>query len=188
MRVIAGRAKGRRLKSVPGTATRPISGRVKESLFAILGRQVEGARFLDLFAGTGSVGIEALSREAQEVVFVEAGRKAVEAIKDNLALTGLSDRAEVIQKDVFRYLKATPDAFDIIYLAPPQYRGLWAKTMRALDERPGLLAEEGLVVAQMYPKEYEELELETLELVDQRKYGSTLLCFYAAKGGRSKPA
>jgi 16S rRNA G966 N2-methylase RsmD len=60
--------------------------------------------------------------------------------------------------------------------------------MRALDERPGLLSEGGLVIAQMYPKEYEELELETLELVDQRKYGSTLLCFYAAKGGRSKPA
>jgi 16S rRNA (guanine966-N2)-methyltransferase len=179
MRVIAGEAKGRRLKIVPGSSTRPIGEKVKEALFAILGEQVVDALFLDLYAGTGSVGIEALSRGARGAVFVDQGRRAIATIKDNLAHTGLRDRAQVVRSEVFAFLKRGDlQPFDLIYVAPPQYKGLWAKTLRALDESR-LLAPHGLVVAQIYPKEYEELELETLELTDQRKYGSTLLCFYA---------
>jgi len=179
MRVIAGEAKGRRLKRVPGSSTRPVGERVKEALFGILRDRVEGALFLDLYAGTGSVGIEALSRGARGAVFVERGRRAVATIKHNLAHTRLSDRARVVQSDVFAFLrKEDLEPFDLIYVAPPQYQGLWAKTLRAVDEA-SLLAPGGLVVAQMHPKEYEELELETLELTDQRKYGSTTLCFYA---------
>lgn len=179
MRVIAGEAKGRRLKRVPGSSTRPVGERVKEALFGILRERVEGALVLDLYAGTGSVGIEALSRGARGAVFVERGRQAVATIKDNLAHTRLSDRARVVRSDVFAFLKKEDlEPFDLIYVAPPQYQGLWAKTLRAVDEA-SLLAPGGLVVAQMHPKEYEELELETLELTDQRKYGSTMLCFYA---------
>jgi 16S rRNA (guanine966-N2)-methyltransferase len=178
MRVIAGEAKGRKLKMVPGSSTRPIGERVKEALFAILGELVVDAFFLDLYAGTGSVGIEALSRGARQAVFVDQGRRAIATIKDNLAHTGLSDRAQVVRSEVFAFLKRGDlEPFDLIYVAPPQYKGLWAKTLRALDES-GLLAPGGLVVAQIYPKEYEELELETLELTDQRKYGSSMLCFY----------
>jgi len=179
MRVIAGEAKGRRLKRVPGSSTRPVGERVKEALFGILRERVEGALVLDLYAGTGSVGIEALSRGARGAVFVERGRRAVATIKHNLAHTRLSDRARVVRSDVFAFLrKEDLEPFDLIYVAPPQYQGLWAKTLRAVDEA-SLLAPGGLVVAQMHPKEYEELELETLELTDQRKYGSTTLCFYA---------
>jgi 16S rRNA (guanine966-N2)-methyltransferase len=180
MRVIGGEAKGRRLKMVRGTNTRPISDRVKEALFSILGERVEEARFLDLYAGTGSVGIEALSRGAAWAVFVDQQRQAIFTIKDNLEQTGLKDRAQVVRSDVFAFLgKQGPEPFDLVYVAPPQYRQLWSKTLNALDGSV-LLAPEGVVVAQIHPKEYVDLKLEALELADRRKYGSTMLCFYVA--------
>jgi len=203
VRVIAGKVKGRKLRSAPGDVTRPITDRVKESLFNILGDEVVDALFLDLFAGTGSVGIEALSRGARRVVFVERNRRAIETIKENLKITGLADQAEVIRADVFRFLAREPaiplppcppklgglrgegerggapkERFDLIYIAPPQYKGLWAETLLALDGG-GFLIEGGLAIAQIFPKEYKDLELNSLSLVDQRKYGSTMLCFYA---------
>jgi 16S rRNA (guanine966-N2)-methyltransferase len=184
MRVISGSAKGRRLLSVPGASTRPVTDRVKEALFNILGRDVVGARVLDLFAGTGSIGIEALSRGAAEAVFVELDRKALQVLRRNLELTGLTSRARVIAADVFRFLArgaATEDQpYDLVYIAPPQYQELWKKTLKMLDETE-LVSENGLVVAQIYPKEYEDLELQRLALVDQRRYGSTILCFYERK-------
>ncbi len=182
MRVIGGTAKGRRLHAVPGSTTRPITDRVKEALFNILGADVVGARFLDLFAGTGSVGIEALSRGAAHVDFVERAGKAVATIHRNLRETGLAERATVIRRDVFAFLETAEGPYDIIFLAPPQYRGLWIATLRALDRRPELLAPEGQVVVQIDPLEYEELQLTHLALVDQRVYGSTMLCFYAPSG------
>lgn len=179
MRVIAGEAKGRKLKRVPGSSTRPVGQRVKEALFAILGPRVVDACFLDLYAGTGSVGIEALSRGAKLAVFVDRRRKAVATIKDNLAHTGLSERAQVVRADVFSFLRRDNlEPFDLIYVAPPQYKGLWAKTIYALEDSR-VLAAGGLVVAQIYPKEYRQLDLRRLELTEQRKYGSTMLCFYA---------
>lgn len=165
--------------SVPGRKTRPITDRVKAALFDILGERVEGALFLDLFAGTGSVGIEALSRGASRATFVEKDPGVIRILQENLRRTGLEDRAEIVQGDVFKFLeRQSPKAYDIIYLAPPQYLGLWARTLLLLDKtshlRPG-----GLVVAQIFPKEYEELPLESLKLMDKRRYGSTLLCFYS---------
>jgi 16S rRNA (guanine966-N2)-methyltransferase len=178
VRVIAGKAKGRKLRSVPGDITRPITDLVKESLFNILGGEVVDALFLDLFAGTGSVGIEALSRGTRCAIFVERNRRAIETIKENLKATGLAAQAEVIRDDVFRFLSKEPkERFDLIYIAPPQYKGLWAETLLALDGS-GFLAEGGLAIAQIFPKEYEDLALKSLDLVDQRKYGSTMLCFY----------
>lgn len=180
MRVIAGEAKGRRLKMVPGTGTRPIADRVKESLFNLIQWEVAGSRFLDLFAGTGAVGIEALSRGAAQAVFLEAGRAALAVIRANLAHCGLADRARVQRMDVFSFLARAPEApFDLIYIAPPQYQGLWSQTVLTLDARPAWLAPDGLAIAQIHPKEYQDLELESLELVDQRTYGSTSLCFYS---------
>ena len=178
MRVIAGQAKGRKLRSVRGI--RPITDRVKAALFDTLGERVVGALFLDLFAGTGGVGIEALSRGARRAVFVERSRRAIEAIEENLRATGLADRAEVVREDVFKFLARKPaERFDIVYIAPPQYQGLWARTLQALDERD-ILAENGLAIAQIYPKEYQDLELKNLRLIEQRRYGSTMLCFYAS--------
>jgi 16S rRNA (guanine966-N2)-methyltransferase len=178
MRVIAGSAKGIQLQAVPGSGTRPISDRVKEALFNILGDQIIGSRVLDLFAGTGSVGIEALSRGAEQVVFVEKQAKAIGTIRTNLQSTRLQTGAQIVKADVFKFLSGKPESFDLVYVAPPQYVGLWSKTLLALEASPGWLAAGGLVIVQIFPKELEPLALTTLTLSDQRKYGSTLLCFY----------
>lgn len=186
MRVIAGDAKGKRLKPVPGTGTRPITDKVKESLFNILGTRVPGCRFLDLFAGTGSVGIEALSRGAEEAVFVEKAAVAVRVILDNLRHTEMDEWARVLHTDAFEYIAHTDERFDVIFAAPPQYRRLWVRALEALDERP-LLAADGVIVAQIFPKEFESLPLQHHELVDQRQYGSTLLCFYYPRDKGATP-
>jgi 16S rRNA (guanine966-N2)-methyltransferase len=182
MRVIAGKARGHRLKSVPGKGTRPITDRAKSALFSILGNDVIGCRFLDLFAGTGQVGIEALSRGAEEAVFVERGGAALRTIRANLAHTRLEAGARVVRGDVFDFLVRAADpgqGFDYVYVAPPQYRALWAKTLGVLDDTPSWLVEDGWVIVQIHPREYEERALQHLALFDQRRYGGVMLCFYA---------
>lgn len=179
LRVIAGEAKGRRLRMVPGQGTRPISDRVKESLFGILTGEVPGARFLDLFAGTGSVGIEALSRGAAWATFVDSSGRAVATLRSNLEATRLAERSEVVRADVFRFLAAPAgDPYDLIYLAPPQYAGLWLRALQAVDAAPAWLAPGGLLIAQMHPKEWSAPQAANLTLVDERRYGSTLLAFF----------
>ena len=178
MRVIAGKAKGRKLQAVPGPGTRPMTDRAKSALFSILGDDVRDASFLDLFAGTGQVGIEALSRGAARAVFVELQHAALRVIHSNLALTGLAGQAKVVRDDVFHYLAAPSQPFNYVYIAPPQYRGLWVQTLQSLDALPGWLAGDGWAIAQINPVEYEPVTLNNLTLFDQRKYGSVLLCFY----------
>ncbi|MBU0703840.1 MAG: 16S rRNA (guanine(966)-N(2))-methyltransferase RsmD [Chloroflexi bacterium] len=178
MRVIAGKAKGRRLKSVPGEGTRPITDRAKEALFSIIGNDIVGFRFLDLFAGTGQVGIEALSRGAAAAVFVEQARLALRTIGENLTHTKLETLARVVRADVFEFLASEPEPFEYVYVAPPQYRDLWSETLRALDSSPSWLADDGWVIVQIDPREYEEIALEHLSLFDQRSYGGVMFCFY----------
>ena len=186
LRVIAGIAKGRRLLSVSGKGTRPITDRVKEALFDILGSDIEEATFLDLFAGTGSVGIEALSRGARHAVFVERAHKALQTIHKNLKLTGLGKNATVVRGDAFRYLKQYrgEPPFDFIYVAPPQYRDIWARVLKALDSHP-ILSPKGVIIVQIHPKEVHELALERLQLERERRYGSTLLRFYTLVNSES---
>lgn len=181
MRVIAGKAKGRKLYAVPGPGTRPMTDRAKSALFSILGDDVRATSFLDLFAGTGQVGIEALSRGAARAVFVEFHHAALRVIHNNLALTGLAEQAEVVRDDVFHYLAVPSQPFDYIYVAPPQYRGLWIQTLQMLDALPGWLTDDGWVIAQIHPVEYAPVALNNLILFDQRKYGSVLLCFYSLR-------
>ncbi len=170
------------MKRVPGDSTRPIMDRVKESLFNILGA-VDEECWLDLFAGTGQVGIEAMSRGAAEVVFIDKVRPAIKTIEANLQATRLQAKGQVVQADAFDYLGRIAEdgngRFHLIYIAPPQYLGLWQKAMTVLDKRPSAwLTEHGVVVVQTDPKEYEPLQLENLTLYDSRKYGNTQLCFY----------
>ena len=179
MRVITGKAKGHSLKPVPGNITRPITDRAKCALYSIIGNGVIGSRFLDLFAGTGQVGIEASSRGAKEVVFVERARVAVRTINENLAHTRLEDGTHVVRADVFNFLLREPSPFDFIYVAPPQYKGLWIRALHLLDKTLGWLADEGWVIVQIDPLEYEGQDLEHLVLFDQRSYGGVMLCFYA---------
>ncbi len=183
MRVIAGSARGRKLKSPPSIATRPIIDRVKTALFDTLGDRLHGATVLDLFGGVGSVGIEALSRGARHAVFVELDNAAAEVLRENLRLTNLAERAEVIRGDASRYLataRAAGRAFDLIYVAPPQYHQIAASVVRGLDESP-LTRPGGLVIAQIDPRErgdFAPLVLRRLALTDERRYGSTLLLFF----------
>lgn len=179
LRVISGTARGRRLRSVPGESTRPITDRAKEALFNIIGGEIVGASLLDLFAGTGSVGIEALSRGAAYVRFVDLQRRAIATIHQNLAITGLTTAAEVRHQDAFALLAAPPDrTFDYIFIAPPQYHGLWARALLALDAQPAWLAEEAWVIVQIHPVEYQPLPLQHLIEFDRRRYGSVLFVFY----------
>lgn len=179
LRVIAGLAKGRRLKAVPGTGTRPITDRVKESLFNILADDLVDARVLDLFAGTGGVGIEALSRGAAYAEFVDSSRVAAGVILDNLRHTELERLGRVIRSDVFIHLRNRPrQGFDFVHVAPPQYQGLWIKVLEALDQRPEWVNPDGVVVAQIDPKEAADVPLTHFALVDERRYGNTLLRFY----------
>lgn len=179
IRVIAGSAKGKKLKMVPGDSTRPVTDRVKEAFFNIIRLDLPGCAFLDVFAGTGSVGIEALSQGAGFVRFVEKNRRALQIVRENLKHTELESGAEVLQVDAFLLLQRPTDReFDYIYIAPPQYKGLWSKAVKALDGNPGLLVDDGWAIAQIDPREYEPLALENLEEFDQRRYGNTLLVFY----------
>ncbi|UCF62423.1 MAG: 16S rRNA (guanine(966)-N(2))-methyltransferase RsmD [Anaerolineaceae bacterium] len=179
IRVIAGSAKGRKLRLVPGGVTRPIGDRVKESLFNIIGNDVLHSRWLDLFAGTGSVGIEALSRGAERALFIDINKKAIETVIFNLQHTQLIDRAKVLRIDAFDFLQGEQEGdFDYIYIAPPQYANLWIKALKVLDETSSWLHKGGWVIVQIHPKEYEPHEYLNLVEFDQRKYGNTLLSFY----------
>lgn len=178
-RVIAGSARGLRLRSVPGDGTRPITDRAKESLFNILRPNLQGGAFLDLFAGTGAVGIEALSQGASFARFVDNARGAVETVRMNLAAAKLDKQAQVLQGDSFAQLRAKPDrSFDYIFIAPPQFKGLWQRALLAVDAAPDWLVEDGWAIVQIDPTEYEATELADLEEFDQRKYGNVLLVFY----------
>jgi 16S rRNA (guanine(966)-N(2))-methyltransferase RsmD len=177
MRVVTGEAKGRKLKAPKTTGTRPIIDRV------------------DLFAGTGSVGIEALSRGAASATFIEMSHSVLKLVRENLKITGLADRAETIHADAFKFLQSyATDSnsstgntkqreYDILYVAPPQYHEMAARALGILDTSP-LVAESGLVIIQIHPKErtgVAAVPLTRLELTDERKYGSTLLMFFEMK-------
>ena len=182
-RVIAGRAKGRRLQMVPGAGTRPIGDRPKEALFNILRSVVSRAHFLDLFAGTGSVGIEAISRGASLVVFVDVSQLAIKTIHANLEITGLGENAVVLKRDAFAFLKLeTEFKFDLVYIAPPQFQELWARAVEEVDQTSHLLNPDAWVIAQIHPAEYKALELNHLDEFDQRRYGNTMLVFFEFAG------
>ncbi|TMD48496.1 MAG: 16S rRNA (guanine(966)-N(2))-methyltransferase RsmD [Chloroflexi bacterium] len=193
MRVVTGEAKGRKLKAPKTAGTRPIIDRVKTALFDILSTRVEDARFLDLFAGTGSVGIEALSRGAAHATFIEMNHSVLKLVRENLKITGLGDRAETLQADAFKFLQSNAvqngnaqRVYDMIYVAPPQYHEMAARALAMLDSSP-LLAEDGLVIVQIHPKERSvvaAVPLTRLVLSDERKYGSTLLMFYETVSGQ----
>lgn len=178
MRVVSGSARGIRLESVPGDTTRPILDRVKTALFDILRPDLQGIRMLDAFAGSGSVGIEALSQGAAHCTFLDIEPKAIATIERNIAATKFEAQSRVIRTDCFAFLRRAPDRFDLVFIAPPQYKQLWRLAVEHLAERPELIDESGLIIVQIDPKEYQPLELAAFKEESQRKYGNTLLVFY----------
>lgn len=179
-RIISGSARGIRLQPVPGDTTRPVTDRVKEAVFNIIGGDIFKSNWLDLFGGTGSIGIEALSRGASNVTFIELASQAVATIKANLKTTHLEAGAKVIQSDAFRYLNSPipSQAYDYIYIAPPQYKGMWLQALKIVDGNPAWLVEDGWVIVQIHPVEFEEVELKNLIEIDRRKYGSSMILIY----------
>ena len=180
MGVVGGRATGLQPQSVPGKSTRPITDRVKEALFNILGPSIIDKAVLDLFGGTGAVGIEALSRGAERAVFLETNYKAYRTIQQNLKATQLEPYATVMKKDAFIFLKEEhTEQFDLVYIAPPQYEGLWLEALQSLDENPELVRLWERVIIQIHPKEFnEETTYENFRIYDRREYADTMLVFY----------
>jgi len=177
LRVIGGRLKGARLKAPRGLATRPVQAKVREALFSILG-DVDGLGFLDLFAGTGAVGIEALSRGASEAVFVESGARQCRVIRENLAAVGAE--ARVFRSDTARALKRLESAgerFDIVFADPPYESGLSQETV-ALVCGGTLLSDGALLAVTVRKKETLPGTAGRCEIVVDRAYGDTRLVVY----------
>jgi 16S rRNA (guanine966-N2)-methyltransferase len=189
LRVIGGEARGRRLEQPPRDTTRPLTDRAREALFNILGPGLRDGVVADLFAGSGAVGIEALSRHAAHATFVERDGEAAAVVERNLATLGFGDRASVVRGDALAWPSRAHGPFDVVFTMPPQWEGLWASSLQALDRAAAdLLAPDGVVVSQCDPSEEQDdvvLGLEHLERTDQRRYGKVLLTFHraAASGG-----
>ena len=147
MRVITGTARGRRLKELQGMDTRPTTGRVKEAIYSIIQFEVEGRKVLDLFAGTGQMGIEALSRGAAPCTFVDVRKDAVQLVKDNLVHTELADRATVVQSDYLAYLSQSKGTFDVVILDPPYESEMLKKALQMIT-RIDNISENGIIICE----------------------------------------
>lgn len=180
MRVISGSARGRPLKAVPGMGTRPTTDKVKEAIFSMIGPYFSGGRALDLFAGTGGLGIEALSRGMDAAVFVDADKKSVDVIRANLQAARLEDKAEVYRNDASRALKALGKrgtAFDLVFLDPPYKMTAIAELMLAMLEL-NLLAESATIVVEHdASRSFDERIGDAIRL-KHTEYGETAVSIY----------
>ncbi|MFZ5988897.1 MAG: 16S rRNA (guanine(966)-N(2))-methyltransferase RsmD [Bacillota bacterium] len=180
LRVISGTAKGHKLRTLKGSSTRPTSDRVKESLFNIIGSRVFEKDVLDIYAGTGNLGIEALSRGAASAVFIDKSHECASIIKENLAHTKLIEKASVITGDVFSTLnKISKDdkKFDIIFLDPPYNKNLVEDTLKCIMEND-IIGVGGLVIAEHDVDDEVPEEAAGLKRFRQQKYGDTIISFY----------
>ena len=181
MRVITGTARGRRLKELKGTDTRPTTDQVKEGMFNILQFDIEGRRVLDLFAGTGQLGIEALSRGAASAVFVDARRDAAALVKENIALCGFEDRSRCIAGDAMGFLSSTRERFDIIFLDPPYDSDLIEKAIAHIA-RFDILAPHGIMVAENRAEKSLPALSAPYGIYREYRYGSIKLTVYKRAG------
>ena len=147
MRVITGTARGRKLKDLPGLETRPTTDKVKESIFNIVQFDVEGRRVLDLFAGTGQLGIEALSRGAEKCVFVDESREAARVVRENLEHTGFANQSRVVQGDAVSFLASCREKFELAFLDPPYATDLLDKALLKMSEID-IVSENGIIVCE----------------------------------------
>jgi 16S rRNA (guanine(966)-N(2))-methyltransferase RsmD len=186
MRVISGQAKGRRLKTPKGRELRPTADRVKEALFNILPHDLTGRRVLDLFAGTGNLSLEALSRGADEALLVDFSRDAAKLIEENLRALGFTRKSRVLTASVFkavRTLSRGGERFDLVFLDPPYEQGLVGETLKTIAKEP-LLGENGVMVAEHSVREKVEEGYGALVLTDRRRYGDTELSFFQLSAGQ----
>ncbi len=185
MRVIAGRYKGRRLKTIEGYRVRPTSDRLRETLFNVLSSSIEGAKFVDLCAGSGAVGIEALSRGAAHVTFIESSRRAVETIKENLRHCGITEGVKVINREVIsalKYFAAHHLQYDIFYFDPPYDSEFYSPVMWTLA-RHKLIAEAGIVVVEHRKRTGPAPNYNHLRPYREITQGDSCLTFYSMERG-----
>lgn len=145
MRVITGLARGRRLQTLEGNDVRPTTDKVKEAVFSSIQFDIEGRRVLDLFAGSGQLGIEALSRGAENATFVDLNPEAINVVKSNLKATGFDVQSKVIRADCFSFIASTFDTFDIVFLDPPYREGLLEKTLSAVTN---IMSDYGIIICE----------------------------------------
>ena len=185
MRVITGAARGRRLKELEGYETRPTTDRVKEGVFNIVQFDIEGRKVLDLFAGTGQLGIESLSRGAASAVFVEQRRDAAALIRDNLKITNLGENARVVCGDALAFLSSAREKFDLIFIDPPYAANLWKNAMEAIYQFD-ILSNHGIIVCESPAS----LDMPAMEppyfLRKTYRYGNTkITTFFREEGAES---
>lgn len=182
MRITGGTVRGLKLISPRISGVRPMTERARKALFDILGPRVCGAKVLDLFSGTGALGLEALSRGAEEVVFAEASPRMVKVILENLERAGFQKKARVLKAQLPRDLKRLPEGpYDLIFITPPYGTGLGQETL--VQIKAPFLAEGGLIVVEERKQESFSAENTPWELVETRKYGETVLYFLRRKDG-----
>jgi len=180
LRVIAGEFRGRRLDRIEGMEIRPTSDKVKESLFNILGEAVIDCNFLDLFGGTGGIGIEALSRGAKHVVFIDSSIKSIKVLKGNLEHLKITEGAEVFNTDyetAIKKLHKYNKQFDIIFIDPPYSRGMAQSALVCIAANP-ILSDDGLIIAEHDTKDEMPDKVGNLVLYRVKQYANTSLSFY----------
>lgn len=176
MRITGGTGRGRRLKVPAGQRVRPTSDKVKQALFNIIGGRIEDATFLDLFAGAGGIGIEALSRGARKVAFVDDSRESLKIIRSNVEQAGFADRARFVFSRVESFLRKSSGPYDIIFLDPPYATEL--APLLDLIANSGLVGPGGDVVAEHFKKQPSPPHAGMLTLRREARYGDTILAFY----------
>ncbi|MBQ6714157.1 MAG: 16S rRNA (guanine(966)-N(2))-methyltransferase RsmD [Clostridia bacterium] len=180
MRVITGTARGRRLNTVPGNdIVRPTPEKIKEGIFSSIQFDIEGRRILDLFAGCGQLGIEALSRGAESAVFIDASDVSISVIKENLEATRLSDKADVIRSDYLSFLSRTSDTFDIAFLDPPYRAGLLENALNSVTK---VMSDYGIIICE-HPSDIDlPANVNSFSVAKEYRYGSIVVTVYK-KGG-----
>ncbi len=178
MRVITGSARGKKLKTLDGLDVRPTSEKVKESIFSIIQFELEGAKFLDLFAGSGQMGIEALSRGAEMCVFVDSSRESQGIIKENLQNTGLFQKSRVVAMDSLAFLERTTDVFDIAFLDPPYNKGFLQKALPKIVEK---IKSHGIIICEHEKNDILPDEVGDFKVYRTYSYGRISLTTYRKK-------
>ncbi|MDS1029899.1 16S rRNA (guanine(966)-N(2))-methyltransferase RsmD [Bacillota bacterium LX-D] len=182
MRIISGKAKGHPIVAPKGFDTRPTTDRVREAIFNIIQMHISGAEVLDLFAGTGALGIEALSRGAKKAFFVEKSLPALKCIEKNLLTTKLKDFAYILNSDAFFYLTNCKEKFDLIFLDPPYGHNLVERALEIISQR-SILNSKAIIIAETSKSDNLPVSLKNIECYRQVRYGDTMIWFYyLAKG------
>lgn len=180
MRIITGEYRGRRLESPAGYDVRPTSDKVKEAVFNIIMNEVWDATCVDLFAGTGNLGLEALSRGAKKCYFGDNSRESINLIKNNVKMCRAEDKSVIIAGDYSKIIGRINEKVDIFFLDPPYKDGLYENCLEIIDSLD-LLSEEGIIVAEHGVRDYVPETVGSLEIIKERKYGKIMVTIYAKK-------